>query len=110
MDQSTQLETLRTAVRRYDIPDLAPVSDLMSSQTGLSPTRIVDVHTNTARAHLDLGDREGAQPSRVQAWTVAPRKATVHPMSRDVLRVLISLRRRSKPQLLTFAKQAGLPA
>jgi transcriptional regulator with XRE-family HTH domain len=92
--------------RPRDVIRLA--EELISKDTGLPPTRIVDVHTSTARAHLDLGDRDGAQNSLVQAWNVAPQKAKVHPMSREVLRVLISLHRRSNPQLITLAKQAGL--
>jgi hypothetical protein len=44
----------------------------------------------------------------MQAWNIAPQKAKVHPMSREVLRVLISLHRRSNPQLIKLAKQAGL--
>ncbi|MGH3923069.1 MAG: hypothetical protein ACRDS9_01930 [Pseudonocardiaceae bacterium] len=62
------------------------------------------------RAQLDLGDRDGAQTSLVQAWDIAPQMAKVHPMSREVLRVLISLHRRSNPQLVKLAKQAGLTA
>jgi transcriptional regulator with XRE-family HTH domain len=92
--------------RPRDVIRLA--EELTSKDTGLPPTRIVDVHTSTARAHLDLGNRDGAQNSLVQAWNVAPQKAKVHPMSREVLRVLISLHRRSNPQLATLAKQAGL--
>ncbi|MGH3872469.1 MAG: hypothetical protein ACRDSR_13355 [Pseudonocardiaceae bacterium] len=69
---------------------------------------MVDVHTNTARAYLDLGNRDGAQILLMQAWHVAPRKAKVHPMNREVLRVLISLHRRSNPKLVKLAKQAGL--
>ena len=82
--------------------------ELTSRNTGLPPTRIVDVHTSTARAQLDLGDRDGAQTSLIQAFNVAPQKAKVHPMSREVLRVLISLHRRSNPQLVQLAKRAGL--
>jgi len=82
--------------------------ELFRDDTGLPPTRIVDVHTNTARAQLDLGDRDGAQTSLLKAFDVAPQKAKAHPMSREVLRVLISLHRRSNPQLVTLAKQAGL--
>jgi transcriptional regulator with XRE-family HTH domain len=81
---------------------------LASTDTGLPPSRIFDVHTCTARAHLELGDRDSAQTSLVQAFHTAPQKAKVHPESRDVLRVLISLHRRSNPQLVTLAKQAGL--
>jgi hypothetical protein len=84
--------------------------ELTSKETGLPPSRIVDVHTSTARAHLDLGDPDGAQASLVQAFHVAPQKAKVHPESQEVLRVLISLHRRSNPQLVTLAQQAGLSA
>jgi hypothetical protein len=84
------------------------VEELTSRDTGLPPTRIVDVHTNTARAQLDLGNRDGAQTSLLKAFDVAPQKAKAHPMSREVLRVLISLHRRSNPQLGKLAKQAGL--
>ncbi len=81
--------------------------ELTSKDTGLPPTRLVDVHISTARAHLDLGDRDNAQTSLAQAWDVAPQQANVHSMSREVLRVLISLHQRSNPQLSTLAKQAG---
>ncbi len=94
--------------RPRDVIRLA--EELTSRETGLPPTRIVDVHTSTARAHLDLGNRDGAQTQLVQAWHIAPQKAKVHPMNREVLRVLISLHRRSNPQLVTLAKQAGLTA
>ncbi len=82
--------------------------ELFRKDTGLPPTRLVDVHISTARAHLDLGDRDGAQTSLVRAWDIAPQKAKVHPMSREVLRVLICLHRRSNPQLVKLAQRAGL--
>ncbi|MGH3852620.1 MAG: helix-turn-helix domain-containing protein [Pseudonocardiaceae bacterium] len=94
--------------RPRDVTRLA--EELFSHETGLPPTRLVDVHTNTARAQLDLGDRDGARTSLLTAFDVAPQKAKVHPMSREVLRVLISLHRRSNPQLTMLAKQAGLTA
>ncbi len=81
---------------------------LTSKDTELPATRMCDVHSSTARAHLDLGDRDSAQTSLVQAWHVAPQKAKVHTENREILRVLISLHRRSNPQLVTLAKQAGL--
>ncbi len=92
--------------RPRDVIRLA--DELTSKDTGLPPTRLVDVHTNTARAQLDLGDRDAAQTSLLKAWNVAPQKAKVHPMSREVLRVLISLHRRSNPQLVQLAQRAGL--
>lgn len=82
--------------------------ELTSKDTGLPPARIGAVHTRTARAQLDLGDRDGAQASLPKAWDVAPQMAKTGPMSREVLRVLISLHRRSNPQLVKLAKQAGL--
>lgn len=94
--------------RPRDVIRLA--EELTSKDTGLPPTRIVDVHTSTARAHLDLGNRDGAQTSLVRAFNIAPQKAKAHPMNREVLRVLISLHRRSNPQLIKLAKQAGLTA
>jgi uncharacterized protein HemY len=61
--------------------------ELTSSDAELTPARIGDVHINIARAQLDLGDRDGAQTSLVQAW---------------------DLHRRSNPQLVQLAKRAGL--
>jgi transcriptional regulator with XRE-family HTH domain len=84
--------------------------ELTSKNTELPATRLCDVHTHTARAHLELGNRDGAQTSLAQAWDLAAQKAKIDPMSSEVLRVLISLHRRSNPSLLTLAKQAGLPA
>ncbi|MGI9001206.1 MAG: helix-turn-helix domain-containing protein [Pseudonocardia sp.] len=82
--------------------------ELFSTDTGLPPTRIGAVHLNTARAKLDLGDRDGAQSSLVQSWNVAPQGAKIHPMTLEVLRVLISLHRRSNPQLVQLAQRAEL--
>ena len=81
---------------------------LTSNDTGLPPTRLGPVHINTARAQLDLGDRDGAQTSLIQAWSTAPQMTKIHPMSCEILRVLISLHRRSNPQLVQLARQAGL--
>ncbi|MGH3832372.1 MAG: helix-turn-helix domain-containing protein [Pseudonocardiaceae bacterium] len=81
---------------------------LASNDTGLPPTRLGAVHTNTARAQLDLGDRDGAQASLVKAFTVTPQMMKISPMLREVLRVLISLHRRGQPQLAQLARQAGL--
>jgi transcriptional regulator with XRE-family HTH domain len=94
--------------RPRDVVRLA--DELTNKDTGLPPTRIGPVHINTARARLDLGNRDGAQTSLVQAFDVAPQMAKIHPMSREVLRVLISLHRRSNPQLIKLAKQARLTA
>ncbi len=103
---STVLHTEGDLGRPREVIRLA--EGLTSKDTGLPPTWMCDVHTSTARAHLDLGDRDNAQTSLVQAFHVAPQKAKVYPESLEVLRVLISLHQRSNPQLVALAKQAGL--
>lgn len=82
-------------------------NELTSKDSRLPPTRMVEVHISTARAHLELGVRDSAQTSLMQAWNVAPQKAKIHPMYREVLRVLISLHQRSNPQLINIAQRAG---
>ncbi|HET9254531.1 MAG TPA: helix-turn-helix transcriptional regulator [Pseudonocardiaceae bacterium] len=81
---------------------------LGKNTTGLAANQTSFCHINTARAHLDLGDRDSAQASLVQAWGIAPQRAKIEPTGREVLRVLISLHRRSNPQLVQLAKYAGL--
>ncbi|MGH3807456.1 MAG: helix-turn-helix domain-containing protein [Pseudonocardiaceae bacterium] len=80
--------------------------ELSRHGTGLPPAQIGAV--NTARAQLEVDDRDGVQTSLLTAWAIAPQLAKVHPMCREVLRVLISLHRRSNPQLAALAKQAGM--
>ncbi|MGH3430059.1 MAG: helix-turn-helix domain-containing protein, partial [Mycobacteriales bacterium] len=42
---------------------------LNSNDTGLPPTKLIEVHTSTARAQLDLGDRDGALTSLIKSFT-----------------------------------------
>ena len=82
--------------------------ELTSTDTGLPPTAIVDVHTKH-RPRRPRSRRSGRrETSLVQAFHIAPQKAKGHPESREVLRVLISLHRRSNPQLVRLTKQAAL--
>ncbi|WP_344259753.1 helix-turn-helix transcriptional regulator [Streptomyces sodiiphilus] len=76
---------------------------------GLQPTRLGHLHIDTARAHLADGNRDASLESLLRAREVAPQMARIHPMSREVLRVLVSLHRRSRPELAGLAKWAGLP-
>lgn len=80
--------------------------DLGSRRTTLPATRIGPLHLNISRARLALGDRDGALSSLVDAWSVAPQMAKVHPTSQELLRVLISLHKRSNPMLVKLAKRA----
>ncbi|WP_258527866.1 helix-turn-helix domain-containing protein [Streptomyces sp. NBRC 110611] len=75
---------------------------------GLPPTRIAPTRINMARAQLDLGDRDGALEDLCVAWDAAPQMARIHPMGREVFRVLSSLHRRSNPQLLKLSKRFGI--
>jgi transcriptional regulator with XRE-family HTH domain len=88
---------------------VAMAADLIGAELrGLAPTRVGHLHIDAARAHLATGDREEALKSLLRAREVAPQMARIHPMAREVLRVLVSLHRRSKPELTTLAKWAGL--
>ncbi|UCM88459.1 helix-turn-helix domain-containing protein [Streptomyces marincola] len=88
---------------------VAIVGDLVGvSLPGLAPTRIGHLHIDAARAHLAAGDRDEALQSLLRAREAAPQMARIHPMAREVLRVLVSLHRRSKPELAILAKWAGL--
>jgi len=81
-------------------------SDLGIRTLTLPATRIGPTHMNVARAKLSLRDRDGALNSLVDAWQAAPQMAKVHPISQELLRVLISLYKRSNPTLTKLAKQA----
>ncbi|WP_159029872.1 hypothetical protein [Streptomyces marincola] len=96
-----ELERPRRAVAMVD--DLTGVS-----LPGLAPTSIGHLHIDAARAHLAAGDRDEALQSLLRAREAAPQMARIHPMAREVLRVLVSLHRRSKPELAILAKWAGL--
>lgn len=78
----------------------APLTDdLDEALEGLPPTRVAPTRINAARAQLDLGDRDGALENLSRAFDVAPQMARIHPMGREVLRVLVSLHHRANPEL-----------
>ncbi|TDC15437.1 XRE family transcriptional regulator [Streptomyces sp. 8K308] len=88
---------------------VAMAEDLRSVELpGLAPTRVGHLHIDAARARLAVGDRDAALQALLRAREVAPQMARIHPMAREVLRVLVSLHRRSKPELSILAKWAGL--
>lgn len=55
------------------------------------------------------GNREAALRNLSEAWDVAPQMARIHPMAREVFRVLASLHRRSNPELLRLSQMSGMP-
>src|SRR5262249_7962288 len=81
-------------------------SDLGRHTLTLPATRIGPLHMNVARAKLALRDRDGALDSLTDAWDAAPQMANVHPTSQELLRVLVSLHKRSNPKLIKLIKQA----
>jgi transcriptional regulator with XRE-family HTH domain len=75
---------------------------------GLKPSRIGRLCIDAARARLATKDLVGAEAALKQAYAVAPQMAEIHPMAREVLRVLWTLHQRSRPELLAMAKRSGL--
>lgn len=75
---------------------------------GLKPNRIARLYIDVARARLAIKDLDGAEEALKRAFAVAPQMAQIHPMCREVLRVLFVLHQRSRPDLVTMAKRAGL--
>ena len=87
---------------------LALTDDLSTALAGMPPTRVAPTYINAARAQLDTGDRDGALENLSIAWNVAPQFARIHPMGREVFRVLSSLHRRSNADLLRLSKLSGI--
>lgn len=65
-------------------------------------------HIDLARARLIHGDRQGALAELQQARKIAPQQTRFHPMVRETAAVLISLHRRSNPDLVSYASWLGL--
>ncbi|MFK0293298.1 helix-turn-helix domain-containing protein [Streptomyces sp. NPDC090442] len=84
------------------------VDDLDVALEGLPPTRVAPTRINVARAQLDVGDRDGALENLGIAWGVAPQMARIHPMGREVFRVVSSLHRRSNAKLLKLSQLSGI--
>ena len=76
--------------------------------TSLTPNRLGRMYIDIARARLDVKNYSGAEESLVKAFDVAPQMTEVHPMAREVLRVLFVLHQRARPQLMGMAKRSGL--
>ncbi|MCI3931545.1 helix-turn-helix domain-containing protein [Streptomyces sp. AN091965] len=108
--QNTFTHELATRVDLGTPRDALGLTDnLDRALSGLPPTRIAPTYINIARAQLDTGDRDSALASLTRAWEVAPQMARIHPMGREVFRVVSSLHKRSNPQLLKLSKISGIP-
>ncbi|GHA71999.1 hypothetical protein GCM10010372_83650 [Streptomyces tauricus] len=87
---------------------LSLTDNLDDALAGLPPTRVAPTRINYARAQLDTGDRDGALQNLSTAFDTAPQMARIHPMGREVFRVLSSLNRRSNPQLERLSRLSGI--
>ncbi|MGW6015821.1 hypothetical protein [Streptomyces sp. NPDC055210] len=87
---------------------LSLTDNLDDALAGLPPTRVAPTLINYARAQLDIGDRDGALENLSSAFDTAPQMARIHPMGREVFRVLSSLNRRSNPQLERLSRLSGI--
>jgi tetratricopeptide (TPR) repeat protein len=76
--------------------------------TTLTPNRLGRMYIDIARAKLDLKDHQGAEEALEMAFRVSPQMAEVHPMAREVIRVLFVLHQRTRPRLMDLAKKTGL--
>ncbi|MEU7562012.1 helix-turn-helix domain-containing protein [Streptomyces eurythermus] len=76
--------------------------------TGLTPNRLGRMFIDIARARLDVKDYAGAEEALEKAFGIAPQMTEVHPMAREVIRVLFVLHQRARPKLLKMAEKSGL--
>jgi transcriptional regulator with XRE-family HTH domain len=81
---------------------------LSSPPTTLTPNRLGRMYIDIARARLDTKDYAGAEDALDKAFEVSPQMTEVHPMAREVIRVLFILHQRARPRLMTMAKKTGL--
>ncbi|MFI0417731.1 helix-turn-helix domain-containing protein [Spongiactinospora sp. 9N601] len=72
------------------------------------PTRAGHHYIDLARAHLMAGDRPAVLHALRRSRQIAPEQTRYHPMVRETARVLISLHRRSNPDLSHLASWLGL--
>lgn len=75
---------------------------------GLKPNRVGRFFIDLSRARLATKDLDGAEDALKQAFKVSPQMAEIHPMSREVLRVLFVMHQRTRPDLMLMAKRTGL--
>lgn len=78
--------------------------------SGLEPSRIGRLCIDAARAHLAARHHEDAAQALHAAYEVSPEMAQVHPMAREVLRVLLISHQRSRPDLQSMARRSDLLA
>ncbi|MEV3873731.1 helix-turn-helix domain-containing protein [Streptomyces sp. NPDC049906] len=76
--------------------------------TTLTPNRLGRMYIDMARARLDTRNYSGTEEALERAFQIAPQMTEVHPMAREVVRVLFVLHQRARPKLMEMAKRTGL--
>ncbi|MER5492065.1 helix-turn-helix domain-containing protein [Streptomyces sp. NPDC002490] len=76
--------------------------------TTLTPNRLGRMYIDMARARLDTRNYPGTEEALERAFQIAPQMTEVHPMAREVVRVLFVLHQRARPKLMEMAKRTGL--
>jgi transcriptional regulator with XRE-family HTH domain len=94
--------------------ELGDSSAALTAAEGWTPprnmarTRRGHHYLDLARAYLVHGDRGGSLRALQQARHIAPQQTRLHPMVRETTAVLVSLHRRSNPDLTNYATWLGL--
>ncbi|MFJ8699498.1 helix-turn-helix domain-containing protein [Streptomyces ardesiacus] len=81
---------------------------LKTPPSHLTPSRLGRMYIDIARVKLEIKDYTGAEEALESAFKVAPQMTELHPMSREVIRVLFVLHQRARPKLMEMAKKTGL--
>lgn len=105
---NTAIHDVAAAVELGDAERAAHVGTGLRLGRGLPATRVGHHFIDLARAHLMLGNRPGTLHALERARRAAPEQTRFHPMVRETTRVLVSLHRRSNPELTKFATWLGL--
>ncbi len=107
---NTALYELAAHIELNQPDKAAQMSEPLISEppTGLRPNRLGRMFIDVARARLAMKDLAGAEEALNKAFEIAPQMTEVHPMAREVLRVLFVLHQRSRPRLMDMAKRTGL--
>ncbi|MFF1693698.1 helix-turn-helix domain-containing protein [Streptomyces sp. NPDC058257] len=107
---NTALYELAAHIELEKLDDAVTMSNplMVEPPSALTPNRLGRLFIDVARARLGKNDIQGAEEALKKAFEVAPQMAEIHPMSREVLRVLFVLHQRARPDLLAMAKRSGL--
>ncbi|MDT0472792.1 helix-turn-helix transcriptional regulator [Streptomyces sp. DSM 41014] len=108
--ENTSLYELAAQIELGNPDKAVTISDplMQTPPATLSPARLGRLYIDVARARLDVKQYAGAEEALGRAFAVAPQMTEIHPMSREVVRVLVVLHQRTRPQLMDMVKKTGL--